>query len=504
MQLYITGMPGAGKSYLARALAEFLCLEHLDTDDMVEKVSGSGISEIFKSKGEDYFRKLETQALRKCISSSKDFICSTGGGILESAENRVLLETKDVIYIKKTLAQLRENLLKDIEKRPLLKEDMEKNLEILFERRQTWFDQFPSIIINTQEFSLKAIPHILYEIGLKTKFLNDAKEKLIHSGVHPIVLSPFGAIRLINENAKYLFTSQSVHDIYSDLLKEKKRVVLPDGESAKTLKSLKKSWEFLVDNSLSKDEGIYGFGGGTITDLTGFAATTFKRGIPFNFVPTTLLAQVDAAIGGKNAINLEGVKNVCGTFSFPDKVYIDPFIGLSCEREELANGVVEALKAALIVNRDEDVLMKQLKNAERVLAAPTLKNLNEFVSQAIADKMSVVQEDPYEKSSRKFLNLGHTYGHVYETTHHIAHGKAVALGMIKMLRNKQNKVITEYLNFLMSLFKNDLKLLDLDEDEAMYKKILNDKKNNSTHVIFIDLEKPGQPYIKSIKKADIK
>lgn len=507
MQLYLTGMPGAGKSSLAGFLAQFLSIEHLDTDDMVEKAYKSSISEIFTSKGEEHFRRLETQALQKCCNSKQDFICSTGGGILESAENRAMLKSKNVIYIRKTMVQLLENIRKDIEKRPLLKGlkgETEKKLKFLLERRKAWFEQSPAITVSNQNFSMKDVPHILYAIGSKTRYFDDIQERVVHNGVHPIVFSPFGAIRLINEKARFLFTSQSVHAIYSNFLNDNNCVVLSDGESAKTIDSLKECWELLVRNSLSREEEVYGFGGGTITDLTGFAAATFKRGIPFSFIPTTLLAQVDAAIGGKNAINLEGVKNACGTFSFPNTVYVDPLITLSCEREELANGIVEGLKAALIANEDEEILKKQLENAEQILKTPTIQIMDEFVLQAIGDKMGVVQEDPYENSSRKFLNLGHTYGHVYETTHHISHGKAVALGMIKMLRKKQNKMIKHYVNFLMNLFKEDLELLDLDENEAMREKLLNDKKNNRTHVIFVDMEKPGQPYTNCVKKSDIK
>jgi shikimate kinase/3-dehydroquinate synthase len=501
IKLFIVGMPGAGKSYLGKILAEFLNCIHMDTDEMVEKRTGQSIPTIFKKYGESHFRKLEEEALWECVSIKKDMICSTGGGIVEKDENRAVLQKFPTIYIKKTVDELLKNLRSDQDNRPLLKGNSADKLEQLFLRRQSLFETFPSIKIPKEILEFKDITCLLYEIAEKTTFGHQMQEKRIE-GIHPVEIKPLMAKKQL-QDSEYVITSETVHAIYTSFFKEDNYLVLPDGELSKSRDNLYKVWQFLINKAVSREEVITGFGGGTITDITGFASSTFKRGTVFDFVPTTLLAQIDAALGGKNAINVEGIKNVCGTFAFPNCVYIDPLIVFSTEKSEIENGLIEGLKVALLVHEDVDILDSQLKLAKIILEKPNLHAMNRFIQQAVQDKMKIVNSDPFEKSGRKFLNLGHSYGHVYESTFNIPHGKAVALGMLKMLREKTDPIIKDYCVFFERIVKKQLDTLNTHWNDDMQKRLLNDKKNTKDHIVFIDLETPGKPFKVVVKKSDM-
>jgi len=501
IKLFIIGMPGAGKSYLSKILAKFLNCVHIDTDDMVEKRTGKNIPAIFKEYGESHFRKLEEEALWKCVSMKEDMICSTGGGIIEKEENREVLQKFPTIYLKKTMDELLENLQSNQANRPLLKGNSPDKLEKLFQRRQGLFETFPSIKIPQKSLEYKDLACLLYQIDEKTTFGKQMQEKRIE-GIHPVVIKPLMAIQQVKDS-EYVITSETVHDIYTTFFKKDSFLILPDGEMSKSRENLFIVWQFLIDKTVSREEVITGFGGGTITDISGFASSTYKRGTVFNFVPTTLLSQVDAALGGKNAINVSGIKNVCGTFAFPKCVYIDPLIVFSTEKSEIENGLIEGLKVALLVQEDVDVLDSQLKLAQTILEKPNLHAMNRFIQRAVQDKMKIVNSDPFEKSSRKFLNLGHSYGHVYESTFNIPHGKAVALGMLKMLREKKNPMIRAYCDFFERIVEKQMDTLKILWNDDMQKKLLNDKKNTKNTIVFIDLEKPGKPFKVIVKKSDM-
>ncbi len=499
MSLFLVGMPGAGKSFIGKKLSNFFNIAFYDTDEIVEKRAGKEIKDIFNTYGEAYFRKLESEALNYCLSLEGDFICSTGGGILEDSENMSRLKGQNTIYINKNFEDLLSNVERDKSKRPLLSGSRSEKLKVLFDRRKSLFESFPTVDFRSQEFVNENLPPLIYRI--KNSYPDCFRsESVTLDGIHPIRFDPMKALKNVEEASGIVFLSESVKRIYGDFVENIDQFVLPDGERSKTSQSLNASWEYLIEKGVTRGSCITGFGGGTITDLTGFVASTFKRGIDFSFVPTTLLAQVDASIGGKNAINIGGVKNICGTFNFPEIVLIDPLITLSTGLEELKNGVVEGLKVALVVHNDKLILMNQLKRAKQILFNPTFDGLNQFVLQSVKDKMKIVNEDPYEKHIRKYLNLGHTYGHVFETTYKISHGEAVALGMIKKLSDSENVIISEYVNFFREIFSEDLNILKRDWTTEMTQKMFNDKKNTEDSVVFVNLKEPGKAFTENIRK----
>ncbi len=199
------------------------------------------------------------------------------------------------------------------------------------------------------------------------------------------------------------------------------------GEESKTIDFCIGIWKMLIDFEADRKSLLINLGGGVITDMGGFAASTFKRGIDFVHVPTTLLSQVDASVGGKTGIDLDNIKNIIGTFTQPKAVFIDAAFLNTLPARQILSGTAEMLKHGLITDA---AYWDALKNSD--LSKPT----DELIHWSVEIKNKVVIEDPTEKGIRKALNFGHTVGHAVETNslvndkHPLTHGEAIALGMI--------------------------------------------------------------------------
>jgi len=195
---------------------------------------------------------------------------------------------------------------------------------------------------------------------------------------------------------------------------------LPDGEAAKQLSVVEDVYRFLNGHRFSRDDAIVGIGGGALTDVAGFIAATYLRGIDAFYLPTTLLAAVDAAIGGKTAVNVDG-KNLAGVFAHPKAVLIDMDIIDALPREQKVIGAAEAVKTGFIA----DLAIVSAFEADGIEA-----DLEEIVNRSVAVKVGVVNDDFTEQGRRAILNYGHTIGHGIESTTGISHGEAVSVGMV--------------------------------------------------------------------------
>lgn len=285
----------------------------------------------------------------------------------------------------------------------------------------------------------------------------------------------------------------------SRLIKENDIVVLPAGESAKTLDNVVKIWDSLENSGATRKSVIVNIGGGSVTDTGGFAAATFKRGIRYVNVPTTILGAVDAATGGKTGINFNGLKNEIGSFHMPCEVMIMPELFMTLDRKEQLSGYAEMLKTALIA---DESLYQRLRDVNEVLNSEEL--LGEAVKKCVEIKESVVQEDPKEQGLRKILNFGHTAGHAFETfcrekgneevTHGIAvaHGILVALILSRICLDFSGNVVTDYRNLLIDNFPS-LGLRCRDHDRII-ELMGHDKKNHHEgRPNFTLLQKIGEP-----------
>ena len=231
-----------------------------------------------------------------------------------------------------------------------------------------------------------------------------------------------------------VFTDSNVAALYLPVLETSLRAagfsvisqVFPAGESAKNFRVLADFLEFLAENGLTRQDGLIALGGGVTGDLAGFAAGCYLRGVPFVQIPTTLLAAVDASVGGKTAVDLAAGKNLAGLFYQPEAVFCDIDCLQTLDATQYTSGLAEAIKTAVLLG---DPLFQAFESAtEAVLPAIRLR---EIIADCVAYKAGVVMRDEKENGERKLLNLGHTFGHAIEkcSGYTLPHGHAVAAGL---------------------------------------------------------------------------
>ena len=276
-------------------------------------------------------------------------------------------------------------------------------------------------------------------------------------------------------------------------------LVMEAGEEHKTLQTCENLWNQLSERGADRNSALINLGGGVVTDLGGFVACTFKRGIDFYNLPTTLLSMVDASVGGKTGIDLGALKNQIGIIEEPKQVLIDAQWLQTLPQEELRSGFAEMLKHGLISNKD---YWEQLKSLPKLEAA----TLAEFIKPSVAIKKQVVLEDPREKHLRKILNFGHTLGHAIESyylTHpekkRLLHGEAIAIGMVMeaylgVSCCSFSNVAAEEIKKTFAQFYPPVEI-DAQDREGILELLRHDKKNKAGRVNFVLLKSIGVPEI---------
>jgi len=270
-------------------------------------------------------------------------------------------------------------------------------------------------------------------------------------------------------------------------LKNMQVITIPASDSHKDIESLMKVWQGLQAGGASRHSCLINLGGGMVTDLGGFAASTFKRGINFINIPTTLLAMVDASVGGKTGINFGGLKNEIGVFNDSKFVILDTEFLKTLDEANVCSGYAEMLKHGLI---STDKMWEELVSFD--LASPDLKQLQRMVGDSVKVKERIVEQDPHEKGIRKALNLGHTFGHAFESwalkRKPILHGYAVAFGLIPELYLSVAKTgfPTEKMRQTVSFIKENYGTLNItcDDYDELIELMQHDKKNQNGIINF--------------------
>jgi len=300
-----------------------------------------------------------------------------------------------------------------------------------------------------------------------------------------------------------IVTDSTLANHYNSQLRRYETIVINPGEGLKKLHTVAVIIKRLLRIGANKHWRLIGFGGGVITDMTGFAASIYMRGMRFGFVPTTLLAMVDAAIGGKNGVNISGYKNMVGVIRQPDFVQFDTSLLKTLPREEWSSGFAEIIKYAAIA---DPKLMQTLESATSEHYQQSITELEAVIEKCVMIKEGIVAEDEFESSRRKILNFGHTAGHGIEVVNKIPHGQAVGLGMLVAcmvsekltgldvsVRRRIEEVLTRY----------GLPVhMKLDPGQIM-DRLMRDKKVNGAGVDFILLEQLGVPIIRNISFEEI-
>lgn len=301
-----------------------------------------------------------------------------------------------------------------------------------------------------------------------------------------------------------LLVDENVLSLHKDLFASYDCITIPSGEKHKTLEFVTGLYRQLLDKEIDRSCILVGVGGGLTTDVAGFLASTYMRGISFGFISTTLLGQVDASIGGKNGVNLDGYKNMIGTIRQPEFIWCDLSLLETLEKKELVSGMAEVVKYGCIRDRE---LFKLIASKAGGLPALAEGDMEHIVMTSAGIKVKIVESDVTEKGDRKLLNFGHTLGHAIEKLTGMLHGEAVSIGMVLAAR------ISVKLAYLEAgdadLIESALQNLGLPVKTEIpagdiFDTLLKDKKRAGSNIHFILLRSIGEAFIHEMELSALK
>jgi 3-dehydroquinate synthase len=406
-------------------------------DAEIEKRAGKPISAIFEGEGEAAFREMEATLCRE-LSVQQGLVIATGGGALVDPNNRRRMIASGPTFclwcepgeIVRRLAHLQDRPLLDVG-------DRRNEIERLLDARSEAYAAIPRAVHTTG----RSINEVAGEV------IEQAKSILlpVHypGGSYPIhigrgLLGELGALaRALPVGQRIaVVTNPTVGALYAgdalaalgDAGLDPALCTMPDGEEYKTLDTLSGLYEQFLKAGLDRSGAVLALGGGVVCDVAGFAAATYMRGVPVIQVPTTLLAMMDASVGGKTAVDLPQGKNLVGAFKQPAGVAIDPVVLDTLPDAEVASGMAELIKHAVLADPE---LLDELERTPWDEAPRA-----QWIARSLQVKIEVVEEDPYERGRRAVLNLGHTTGHALEqqSGYGLRHGEGVSIGMVAAAR----------------------------------------------------------------------
>jgi len=465
--LIITGFSGTGKSLVAKDVARRLNWDFLDTDDEIVKQTGKPIAEIFRQDGEARFRELERETIRKACQQRHMVISIGGGAIVDPQNYELLARTGLIVCLEAKPETIYERLFREAacspgtEVRPLLAVDNPlERIRQLKASRQSYYAK-ADWTIHTDGLSISEVAEeIIRTSRLLRRYAPRNDKEKAQSGIdkdiaclvetatqsYPVFIG-YGLLDKLGEKMKKaalsgtatIISDENVFSLYGSkvegILKDTGFVVnsfvVPPGEKAKNMDYAIKIYDFLVEHRAERDDIIIALGGGMVGDLAGFVAATFLRGTFWIQVPTSLVAMVDASIGGKVGVNHPEGKNLIGAFYQPNLVLADCQTLITLPRRELTSGWAEVIKHGLIL--DEEFVQFLESNVDKLTKLePDL--LHRAIARSAAIKAQVVSQDEKEREGKRtVLNYGHTIAHGLEAAtqyKRFLHGEAVAVGMM--------------------------------------------------------------------------
>ena len=428
--LYLTGFMGSGKSTLAQALASALRRPCIDLDTELEQRFGMPIAAVFSTQGEAAFREQESALLRR-LARRQRLVVATGGGAPVAAANRASMRASGrIIFLRADPSDLRERLSPAaVAQRPLWGDPVA--VAALYRARQEAYADH-DLALDASGLDVAAEVRAVLQSLLPATGIAVALDG--HECPVEITVDGPGALRrLAGGRRVILLTDRHVAaahlDRYRQALPGALEIIVPPGENAKSLRHAEHVYRALLDAHVERRDLLVALGGGVVTDLGAFVAATFKRGIDVVLVSTSLVGCVDAAIGGKSAVNIAGSKNQVGLFTVPRRVVLDVAALSTLPKAQLREGLVEAYKTGLALR---PALAAFIEDSLPPLLAGDLPAVAAVARACAEAKGEVVTADFREAGLRRVLNLGHTYGHAVETWHHyrVSHGQSVALGLM--------------------------------------------------------------------------
>jgi 3-dehydroquinate synthase len=461
--IILAGFMGTGKTAVGREIAARTGRTFVDLDDLIVARAGKSIPEIFAQDGESAFRALEA-ALCGEMARPAGLALAVGGGAVVSAANRAALAAGGALICLDATPETILRRIGDDANRPMLAggDRLARIGELLAARAPAYAaipdhldttalsiaaaaeralgiaaglpgmgyrltvrddgtttdDRRPMTIadpVNEPRSSVHG-PRSFYDVLIADGLLPQAGQRLLAAGLRP------GRCAVITNPTVGSYHAAVIRRALADAGFEPFLLEIPDGEAYKTLDTAAGLFDRLAEARLARNEPVIALGGGVVGDLAGFVAATWLRGVPFVQIPTSLLAMVDASVGGKVAVDLPAGKNLVGAFKQPQVVLIDPDLLGTLPAAEFRSGLAEVVKAGIIAAPE---LFAQLASQ-----GPT--SLTAMIADAVRVKARIVERDPFEQGDRAWLNLGHTFGHALEllSGYTLRHGEAVGLGMI--------------------------------------------------------------------------
>lgn len=529
----IIGMPGAGKTRVGREVANLMHIPFIDTDAEIEQEIGMSVAKYFQSHSQEEFRVIEAKIVRNAIEGSTacSGIVSLGGGApTDESTQEVLKKYRAnggrIVYLQANPNEAIERVGRN-NNRPIFSgSDCATRWLELYEKRNPIFRSLANIYMLTNGATAKSAAE---------KLKNMLNQRMIH--VHGTEIEEYdvrigeGAMELLPQmlgdlvNRVALIHTQPVQR-HSDKARAILRragydvyeMLVPDAEAGKTVRVADSLWSKLGDLGFTRSDAIVGLGGGAVTDLAGFVASTWMRGIRYVNCPTSLLAMVDASTGGKTGVNTSAGKNLVGSFYTPAGVLADTFTFSTLPKDIFIEGLGEVVKSGFI--RDLNILQilsdehnnKLIKSFDRNVfdKASSLKNvelnnlITDLIERTVRVKVYHVSKDLKEQGLREFLNYGHTLGHAIEQIEHFRwrHGNAVSVGMVFAAQLAKNLGYltcedVKYHKDLLSSLGLPICWTSSTDSESMFNNVLDlmhkDKKARGNMLRFVILDGIANP-----------
>ena len=513
LPLFLVGLPGCGKSKVGSLLARALGVPHVDTDTSVEEVAGRSVSEIFEQSGEGEFRRLETQVVEDLATFQG--VVSLGGGAIETGAVRKILAAGNTVWIRASKRELLRRVRRS-NRRPLMRRNPERTLDELCARRSPLYHKVARSQVWTSAGSPRKVVEEILKEQQKTVTVRPSGEP-----PYPVIIGS----SLAGQVPGRLAPGRGVFAVYPEPLADLVAPVLaavearggrvtrfphPDGEEGKTYAVLLAAWDAMGQARIGRKDTVLSIGGGATTDLGGFLAASWLRGIANLNVATTLLGMVDAAVGGKTGINTPAGKNLVGAFHDPTAVFCDLDYLSSLPLEDYRAGLAEVIKCGLI--RDTEILTLFQENPGLGDPSWALGEgrdvLEQVVERAIKVKADVVGADRMEAGEREHLNYGHTLAHGLEALSgfKLRHGEAVATGSVfaAELAASLGLLSFEEVERHRRLFEGVGLPVTSDQSlGSLADVMLSDKKVRDGNLRFVLLEGIGKPKVRQVRREQL-
>jgi shikimate kinase / 3-dehydroquinate synthase len=481
------GFMGAGKTTAAEA-ARVAGLSVTEADDLLEAEVGMPIIKFFGHRGEEEFRELEAAEVGRLLEDAAGGAVSLGGGAVHSERVRRALARHVVVWLQVSADEAWRRVAGS--DRPLAR-DRSRFDELHAEREPIYAHLADAILPpGDEELVSRALPALLalraLPRGTKMAWGMSASGEypayvgpgLLEAGWWPLASRRFGV------------SDTTVAGLYGDAVQPLAGMVTVEpGERAKTLAGMERVLRELAQAGMTREDHLVALGGGVVGDLAGFCAATYQRGVEVVQVPTTLVAQVDSAYGGKTGVDLPEAKNYVGAYHLPSAVIADISTLATVPAEEMAAGFVEVIKTALIAGGE-------LWERVRSLEALDAEHLDDVVFDCARAKLEVVAADERDTGRRAVLNLGHTVGHAIEAATgygRYRHGEAIALGLLAALRLSDAGELRGEVAALLASHGLPTRLDPAVDVDAVIDAVERDKKRTGEGVRFVLLAQPGDP-----------